>query len=314
MRARYRPRRQLAFRTGGGERGGTVACPAMTPRDLLTADGVTLAVRDWPLPAGTARRGAALLIHGLGEHAGRYDHVAALLGALGVAARGYDQRGFGRSGGARGAIPHPEALLDDARLAFDALAAEARDAGDVAPPFLIGHSMGGAVASRAATGGWIAPRGLVLSSPALRTRMSALDRMATAAGLRVAPDLAVPHRLPLDRISRDPSVVAAVRADPLCHDRITPRLARFIDGAGAAATADAPRFRVPTLLLLAGDDRLVDPAGARAFAAAMPAGLCTVRELPGHYHEVFNEREPERAAVLALLRDWIDGQLAPRPT
>jgi alpha-beta hydrolase superfamily lysophospholipase len=276
---------------------------------LVTADGVTLAVRDWPLPVGVPRRGAALLIHGLGEHAGRYDHVAATLGALGVATRAYDQRGFGRSGGARGAIPHPEALLDDARLVYDALAADARAAGDGAPPLLIGHSMGGAVAARAATGGWIAPSGLVLSSPALRTRMSALDRMAAAAGLRLAPDLAVPHRLPLERISRDPAVVAAVRADPLCHDRITPRLARFIDEAGAHAIRDAARLRVPTLLLVAGDDRLVDPAGAHAFAAAMPAGLCTVRDLPGHYHEVFHEREPERGRVLDALAAWVADRL-----
>lgn len=276
---------------------------------LVTADGVALALRDWPLPAGTPRRGAALLVHGLGEHAGRYDHVAAALGALGVATRAYDQRGFGRSGGPRGAIPHPDALLDDARLVFDALAAESRASGDDAAPFLIGHSMGGAVAARAATGGWIAPRGLVLSSPALRTRMTALDRVATAAGLRLAPDLAVPHRLPLDRISRDPAVVAAVRADPLCHDRVTPRLARFVDEAGAQAVRDAPRLRVPTLLLVAGDDRLVDPAGAHAFAAAMPAGLCTVRDFPGHYHEVLNEREPERGRVLAALAAWVAERL-----
>jgi alpha-beta hydrolase superfamily lysophospholipase len=139
--------------------------------------------------------------------------------------------------------------------------------------------------------------------------MTALDRLAAAAGLRLVPDLAVPHRLPLDRISRDPAVVAAVRADPLCHDRITPRLARFLDEAGAAAIRDAPRLRVPTLLLVAGDDRLVDPSGAHAFAAAMPAGYCSVRDFPGYYHEVFNEREPERAAALAALRDWVAERL-----
>jgi alpha-beta hydrolase superfamily lysophospholipase len=266
-------------------------------------------VRDWPVPAGTSRAGAALLVHGLGEHSGRYDHVAEALTALGVAVRAYDHRGFGASDGARARIPHPDALLDDARLVFDGLAADARAAGDAAAPFLVGPSMGGAVAARAATGGWIAPRGLVLSSPALATRMTSADRIAAAVGVRLAPDLAVPHRLPLDAISRDPAVVAAVRADALCHDRVTPRLARFIAEAGRAAVRDAASFRVPTLLLVAGDDRLVDPAGARAFATAMPAGLCTLRVYDGHYHEVFNEREPDRARVFDDLRAWVAERL-----
>ena len=128
--------------------------------DLQLADGVALSVRDWPVPEGIEQRGSILLVHGLGEHSGRYAHVADRLARKGLAVRGYDHRGHGGSGGARGAIPHPEAMLDDLRAVFDDLRGEGE------PPFMLGHSLGGAVAARAATGGWVTPAGLVLSSPA----------------------------------------------------------------------------------------------------------------------------------------------------
>ena len=79
-------------------------------------------MRDWPVPGGVARRGAILLVHGLGEHSGRYEHVGARLAALGLEARGYDLAGHGRSAGPRGGLAHPEALLDELRAAFAALA------------------------------------------------------------------------------------------------------------------------------------------------------------------------------------------------
>jgi alpha-beta hydrolase superfamily lysophospholipase len=283
---------------------GAAAGPA-----LAAADGVALHVHDWPVPPGVARRGSLLLVHGLGEHAGRYAHVAAALAAGGIAVRGWDQRGFGRSGGARGAIPHPDALLDDARLLYDRLAADAQAAGDDAPPFLLGHSMGGVVAARAATGGWIAPRGLVLSSPALRARLSAAQRVQLALGRRLLPNVAVSNALPVDLLSHDPATLAAYRADASVHDRVTPRLAAFIIDAGAQALRDAPRLRVPTLLLVAGSDGIVDAGGARDFAAALPDGVGTLRWYDALYHELFNEREPDRARVLADLRRWITAQL-----
>ena len=139
-----------------------------TLEPLRLPDGAAIFLREWPVPAGVARRGSVLLVHGLGEHSGRYAHVAERLAALGLHARAYDHRGHCESGGPRGSVPGPDALLDDLRAVFEDLHAGARSAGDGAPPFLLGHSLGGAVAARAATGGWVAPRGLILSSPALR--------------------------------------------------------------------------------------------------------------------------------------------------
>jgi alpha-beta hydrolase superfamily lysophospholipase len=268
-------------------------------------DGTTIHLREWPVPEGTAERGALLLVHGLGEHSGRYAHVGARLAALGLHVRGYDHRGHGESGGPRGSLPHPEALLDDLRAVFDDLAARGG-----APPFLLGHSLGGATAARAATGGWVTPRGLVLSSPALRVSPSPVERGLLAVARRLAPDTAFPNRLPIDKVSHDPAVVAAYKADGLNHDRITPRMYDFLADAGAAARRDAARFTVPTLLLVAGADALVDARGARELSAALPPGVGTLHWYDGLYHELFNEREPDRSGVLGDLEAWLEEQLS----
>jgi alpha-beta hydrolase superfamily lysophospholipase len=279
----------------------------VTAESLQLPDGASLRLRGWRLPEGQTRQGSVLLVHGLGEHSGRYAHVAEMLGALGLEVRAYDHRGHGGSDGTRGGVPQPETLLDDLRAVFEDLAA----AGDGSAPFLLGHSLGGAVAARAATGGWVTPRGLILSSPALRTPpISRAQRVLLRIGRRLAPDLGAPNRLPLDRLSHDPATIAAYRADDLVHDRITPRLYDFLVDAGAAARRDAARFTVPTLLVVAGADRLVDPEGAREFAAALPPGVGTLHWYDDLYHEVFNEREPDRTRVLGDVVAWLEGQLA----
>src|SRR4051794_18749258 len=235
--------------------------------------GPDLFVRGWPVPGGVERRGAILVVHGLGEHSGRYALLAEQLAALGLEVRAYDHSGHGESAGVRGGMTHPDALLGDLRDIFDDLEQEARGAGDSSAPFLLGHSLGAAVAARAATGGWVAPRGLILSSPALRVPpVGRLQAALLATARRIAPDRGFPNRLPVDKLSHDPAQVAAYKGDRLVHDRISPRLYDFLVDAGAAARRDASRFTVPTLLVVAGEDHLVDARGAREFAAALPPG------------------------------------------
>jgi alpha-beta hydrolase superfamily lysophospholipase len=277
--------------------------------NIRTGDGIDLFVRDWPLPNGVPRRATALIVHGLGEHCRRYAHVAAALNGIGVAVRGYDQRGFGQSGGPRAAIPTPNAYLDDLKLVFNALAADAQAAGDHVAPFLIGHSMGGLVAARAVTGGWVKPRGLVLSSPALKTWLNMPTRLLVTVMGYIAPNFLLPHGLPLHKLSHDPLILAEVTNDELCHAYATPRGLSFIIDAGARTRRDAKNLVVPTLLLVAGDDRLVDPAGAREFADAAPEGRCTFKLYPSLYHEIFNELELDRARVLEDLCGWINRQI-----
>ena len=278
----------------------------MTPAlALRAADGVMLQGQAWPL-AGPAR-GSVLVVHGLGEHVGRHAALAARLNAFGWQVAGYDLRGHGQSGGPRGGVPDDETLLRDVALAIDAVRAAWPG-----PLVLLGHSMGGLIAARfvaGALGAGPTPAwqrdvdALVLSSPALDAGMNAGQKLLLALLGNLAPNLAVGNGLKPEWISRDPGVVAAYVADPLVHDRVTPRLARFIIDGGRAVLARAPRWRVPTLLLWAGSDRCVAPAGSAAFAAAAPAGVVRARVFDALAHEIFNE--PEKDDVFATLGGWL---------
>jgi alpha-beta hydrolase superfamily lysophospholipase len=277
---------------------------------LRLPDGTATFVRDWPVPAGVARRGSILIVHGLGEHSGRYGHVAARLGAMGLDVRGYDLRGHGRSEGARGSIPHADALLADLRLVFDELDRRGREAGDGAPPLLLGHSLGGTIAAAGTAGGWVTPHALILSSPALARGLSRPRAAVLALARRLIPDRAFPNALPVDKLSHVPAEVDAYRDDVLVHDRITPRMYGFLADAGAAVRRDAERLTVPTLLLVAADDGLVDARGSRELAARLAPGVGTLHVYDGLYHEVFNEREPDRTRVLDDLAAWLEPQLS----
>jgi alpha-beta hydrolase superfamily lysophospholipase len=268
--------------------------------EIAAADGTKLLLRCWRVDSERQQAGTALLVHGLGEHSGRYGHVAKVLNDVGLNVWAHDHRGFGKSEGARARIPAHNTLIEDTKLIFETI----RDR-DGSVPLLLGHSMGGAIAARAVTGGWIEPRALVLSSPGLRSHICAPMR-ALARGLAfVLPNFAVPHGLPLAYISHDAEVLAEAATDPLNHALISPRVTMFILEAGEAAIRDAGKLKVPTLVQAAGDDKLVDPTGAKDFADAAPSGLCTLKMYEGLWHEIYNEREPDRTKVLADLKDWL---------
>lgn len=274
---------------------------------FTASDGENLAVQDWPLAEGRLPRGVVLLVHGLGEHAGRYDALALQLHDWGFAVRGYDQYGHGESGGPRGGLSSDTRLIDDlADLVESTRARVPRDT----PLILLGHSMGGLVAAQFVARHASRVDGLVLSSPALDAGLSPFQKLLLAVLPRWLPNLRVGNGLQPQYLSHDPEVVRAYLADPLVHDRISARLASFIAQGGPAVVAQAPRWRVPSLLMWAGDDHLVQPAGSRAFAAAAPSCVEST-EFPALYHELFNERDP--APVLARLQAWLDKHFAPLP-
>jgi alpha-beta hydrolase superfamily lysophospholipase len=265
---------------------------------LTMADGQPLFLRDWALPQA---RGAVLIVHGLGEHSGRYQRLAQWFNQRGYAVRSYDQRGHGQTPGRRGALRHGDDLLEDLASVYNDYSSSLPHA-----PLLLGHSMGGLVAARAVLDGRVTPPAMLLSSPALRSWESAgMIRLARVLS-RVAPNLPLRNGLAFDKLSHDAQVVADYRSDPLRHGWITPRLADFIFSAGATCIADAAALAVPTLLLVADSDELVDPAGSRAFARkAASSGQLTTRFFSTLYHELFNETEPGRSQVLMQLADWL---------
>ncbi len=267
---------------------------------FTASDGENLAVYDWPLP--DAPRATVLLVHGLGEHAGRYDALARHLGAWGYAVRGYDHYGHGESSGPRGGLPWDTRLLDDLTDIVDATRAR-MPAGQ--PLVLLGHSMGGLVAARFVALGIRPVDALVLSSPALDAGLGPVQKLLLATLPRIAPNLRVGNGLDARYLSHDDAVVRAYLADPLCHNRISARLARFIAEAGPATVARAAHWQVPTLLLWAGADRLVNPAGSRAFASAAPKERVQAHCFEPLYHELFNESPELAEPVRERLQHWL---------
>ncbi len=257
----------------------------------------TLYQYNWPV---VHARKAIMIAHGLGEHGGRYEHVARWFNQHGFAVRIYDHYGHGNSPGARGSLLHANMLLDDLRTQYNAFEAELGF-----KPLLLGHSMGGLVAAAAVTGKWVQPSGLILSSPALRTWLGKPLHALAWALAHTVPRMPMRRKFPNHKLSHDPAVGQAFLLDPLRHARMTPRLAHFLLGTGNRVLTEVHDLVVPTLLLVAGDDELVDPAGSREFAAAAPPGMVTLHEFPALYHELFNEPEPYRQEVLAALLTWL---------
>ncbi|MBW7925174.1 MAG: lysophospholipase [Burkholderiaceae bacterium] len=277
---------------------GISASPAPAPQtiELTRPDRAVLRGLRWRCPGGAR----AVVVHGLGEHAARQRNVAEFLARRGFDVVAFDHRGHGRSDGARGALRRSENLVDDLAAIVDSTAS--------APILLVGHSMGGLVALRYALAHPETVAALVLSSPALDPTLSLGQKLLLATMSRLAPDLAVGNGLDASKISHDPAVVRAYREDPLVHDRITARLARFIVDGARDAIERAAMLAVPTLLLVAGDDRLVSPAGSRRFAQRAPRGRVDERVYEGLWHELFNESEPGRTRVFGDLGVWLDAR------
>lgn len=268
---------------------------------LQAADGTSLFYRQWLHPQP---RGAIVLVHGLGEHGGRYRELAGLLHAAGLSVRVHDHRGHGRSGGARGSLRNDDDFLQDLKLVFDAFADDCQTT-----PFLFGHSLGGLVAARFATGGWSKVRGLLLSSPALALRMNAFQRVLLALTTRLAPGFAVPTQLPAQLVSHDAATVQAYRADALNHGKVAARVVNFMLTAIEQVQRDAATFTLPLLLQLAGDDAFVDPQGSRSFFASVPQVDKSWHCYEDAYHEIFNESPERRARVQSDLNNWLTSHL-----
>lgn len=268
-----------------------------------SADGLEMFARGWA-PEDDPKA-VVCLVHGLGEHIGRYEHVGAAFAAAGYALLGFDLRGHGKSGGPRGHAPSLEAFFQD----IDDFLREAERRYPSAPRFLYGHSLGGLLSLSYSLSRKVNARGMIVSSPGLRTAIHEQKAKLILAKLlgAIAPTITLPSELATEHLSRDAKVVRDYINDPLVHDKITTGFGR----AGLKATdlvfTRAAQLSVPVLLVYCSGDQIAFPRGSEEFAALAPKGLVTLKRYEGLYHEPHNE--PEKADVLRGYIQWLDEQV-----
>ncbi len=265
---------------------------------LTTPDGTRLHVTDFLIPEG---RGGVVIMHGIGEHSGRYRHVVKTLNGAGWSVRTYDHRGHGQSEGTRGDVNAASDLLMDGKAAIDDFADRIG-----AAPILLGHSMGGLFAAHFALARLAPLKGLVLSSPALSVPLTVVQRLMLKIMHAVAPHVGVPNGLDAAHLSHDAQVIADYRNDPLVHGKISANLLQSMLTSVAYCSARAGSLAMPTLMLVAGSDRLVDASGSQRFFASSPPGRAEFIWYEDFYHEVFNERDCPRP--LGALCAWLANQ------
>jgi acylglycerol lipase len=248
---------------------------------VLAKDGTALLVRHWAVPNG-GPWASVLLVHGLAEHCGRYEHVGAQLARAGLAVHGFDLRGFGGSGGPRASIDRWSQFHDDLEERLVAIRAIAPGR----PLVLLGHSLGGLIALGYVLDGRARPDLLVLSAPAIGAKVPLWQRALVGALRRVAPGMAMSNRLDPDDLSCVAAVGETYVADPLNQHKSTVRFAHAAFGEQRRVAASLDRLSLPTFVVHGADDQIV-PTAASAPLEGRPG--VTRKVYPGLRHELHNE-------------------------
>jgi alpha-beta hydrolase superfamily lysophospholipase len=287
--------------TGFSYRAERTDWPPTSDEFLDSAGNARLFLRQ-AKPPGKARA-AVVLVHGLGEHSGRYGHVAAALVERGFAVVGWDLRGHGRSSGARGDVTTGEALVDDLARVF----ARFRDEGF--PLFIFAHSLGGQIALRLLERDATVCRGAVVASPWFRLAFNPpwwKVALATLA-MRVWPGFIQARDMRSERLSRDEAHLASFPDLNLVHQHISARMYFWLRAGGERIFTEAHSVRTPLLLLHGDDDPVTSHHATCEFFERVGSTDKTLRIYPGTRHETHNDLD--RAQVIRETGDWIEARL-----
>ena len=270
----------------------------------MTKD-ITFYIQGWE-PEGKPKA-IVCLVHGLGEHTGRYEHVGRALNEAGYALFGFDLRGHGKTGGKRGHIPSlEEALLDVQRF----IGFQRQNFLDT-PIFLYGHSLGGLFSLAYAIQNREGLNGVITTGAALRSPLQDQKAKVTMANIlgSLVPALVIPTGLDPNTISRDPAVVQNYIDDPLVHGKTSLGLGKSALTAIDLCFARAKEFSPPLLMMHGTEDVLCYPSGSEDFAklASENNKDVTLKLWDGLHHEIHNE--PEQAEVFKFMIEWLDKHL-----
>ncbi len=284
----------------------------MQTQMLQMQDAVPIKVARWE-PQGPPM-GVVQLLHGFGEHLQLYESLAEQLTRQGYACVTHDQRGHGEMPGLDerqchrrfGIAPNYETFLSD----IDTVRSHIDGWHPQLPVFLYGHSMGGNIAlSYLLRRTQQRHQKVVLETPWLRLheqekQSPPMVRVAARVLGGISPKIVYPTKLNIDAISRDTQYVAQLRRDPLFHNRLSFRLITQIMDAGEAALANAQRLTLPTLLLCAGQDKIVCPQAIREFAAKAGPNV-VLEEYPEGYHALHNDTN--QSQVIDRVVSFLEG-------
>ena len=266
------------------------------------AGGLELVYQCW---RPEAPRGVLAIVHGIGEHSGRYPNVVSYLVERGYAVYGFDQRGHGRSPGQRGHVDAFADLREDVQ-AFLAMVSSAEPG---RPLFLMGHSLGGLIVLNYVLYHPEGLQGVIASGPALAQTGVSPFLMSLARFLsRIWPRFSLDTNLDATAISRDQAVVAAYQHDPLVHSKATARLGAEMAAAMEWTQAHAADLHLPLLILHGGADRLVPPEASRVFFENVTFADKERHEYEGGFHEPHNDIHHQQ--VMADLERWLESHLS----
>lgn len=268
----------------------------MTSLQWKNAENLPIYAAHWPVESPKA---VIALLHGQGEHIGRFQHVAQWYNQHQIAVLGYDHQGYGRSGGKRGHAKNLKVLLDDIGLLLE----HTRAMYPGIPLFLYGHSMGGGLALNYVTRRNPELAGLIVTGPWIRLAFQTpLIKVIAGKILRwFMPTLTLPTGLAAQFISHDQAVVQAYLNDPLVHDKLSAAAGIALLEAADWLDHWSGGFAMPVLLQHGGDDKITSPVATAEFAARAHGDI-TFQEWPGLYHEIHNE--PEKEAVFRFTLQW----------
>jgi alpha-beta hydrolase superfamily lysophospholipase len=289
--------------------GGTPVGPQMieeyTEGFFAGAAGAEIYWQAW-LPLGTPRA-VVVLAHGIGEHSGRYAHVAARLTGADFAVYALDHRGHGQSSGPRALIDR----MDHAVTDVDSLVTFASSRHASRPVYLLGHSMGGAIAIAYALRHQEGLRGLLLSSAAASAESAPVSTRFEAKVLAAVTPTAGIMDIDPGLISRDPAVVQAYRDDSLVyHGKVPARTVAEVTTAIERFATELPTLRLPLLVMAGTGDQIVPAEGSRMVHDRAGSPDRSLRLYEGLYHELLNE--PERRIVLGDITTWLDARTVPQ--
>ena len=265
-----------------------------------TKDGLEMCSKAW-LPESKAK-GVVCLVHGVGEHIGRYQWDAEALTAAGYILAGFDIRGFGNSEGPRGHLPALEDYFDDIDLFLGEVAKRWPDQ----ERFLYGHSMGGVLVLAYTPVRHPVLSGVISTAPGLKTVLETQKFKVFLAKVlgKVVPTMTMDSGLDVQAICRDSQVVDAYVKDPLVHKKISTSWGREMLRAIELAYQNAPSFPLPLLLMHGTKDQIAYPSSSTSFAELAPKDKVTLKMWEGFRHELHTDHE--RSEVFKVMVDWLN--------